>query len=102
MNKQKVTKILLIVSFVIMIIGIISGILVSSEIKNSGMPSENVYIDGSDFTAISEAFVSIGSTIIGFLVSIYFAMMIVIIWVIYGIVILVIKIVNKIKEKKIK
>ncbi len=99
MNKYKVTKILIIISVVIMIVGIITGLLVSSELINNGMPKENIYVDGTDFTALSEAFTYMGSTILGIIVGIYFAIIILIIWAIYGIILLIIKIINKIKEK---
>ena len=102
MNKRKVTKILIIISVILMIMGIMTAMSITSELKESGMPKGNLYVDGSDFTALSEAFVSIGSTILGVVIGIYFAMAVVAIWIIYGIILLVIKIINKIKERQIK
>lgn len=63
---------------------------------------EKVNIDGSDVTALSDAFGYMGATIIGIVISIYCAIIIMAIWGIYGIILLVIIIINKMKEKKIK
>ena len=73
--------------------------LASSEIKEGGMPKGNVYFDGSNVTELSKGFVEIGATLIGIVIGIYFIMIVVAIWIIYGIILLIIKIVNKIKEK---
>ena len=102
MNKKKVIKILIIISVIIIIAGILIGRSVTLEVKESGMPKENVYFDGSDVTELSKGFVKIGSTLIGIVIGIYFAIVVIAIWIIYGIIVLIIKIVNKIKERHIK
>lgn len=102
MNNKKIRNILIIISVIIIIIGILIGRSLTLELKDSGMPKENIYVDGTDFTALSETFVSIGSSVLGFVIAMYFALAVVVIWIIYGVIILIIKITTKTKENCIK
>ena len=102
MNTKKVTKILIIISVIIILMGIFAGKSITLELKDNSSPKENIYVDGTDFTALSEAFVSIGSSLLGIIITMYFAFAVVVIWIIYGVIILIIKIITKIKEKNIR
>ena len=102
MNTKKVTNILIIISVVIILMGIFAGKSVNLELKDNSSPKENIYVDGTDFTALSEVIVSIGSGFLGVIITMYFAFAVVVIWVIYGVIILIIKITTKIKEKNIR
>ena len=102
MNTKKVTKILIIISVIIILMGIFAGKSVNLELKDNSSPKENIYVDGTDFTALSEAIVSIGSSFLGVIITMYFAFAVVVIWIIYGVIILIIKIITKIKEKNIR
>lgn len=102
MNTKKVTNILIIISVVIILMGIFAGKSVNLELKDNSSPKENIYVDGTDFTALSEAFVSIGSSLLGIIITMYFVFAVVVIWIIYGVIILIIKIITKIKEKNIR
>lgn len=102
MNTKKVTKILIIISVIIILMGIFAGKSVNLELKDNSSPKENIYVDGTDFTALSEAFVSIGSSLLGIIITMYFVFAVVVIWIIYGVIILIIKIITKIKEKNIR
>ena len=102
MNTKKVTKILIIISVIIILMGIFAGKSVNLELKDNSSPKENIYVDGTDFTALSEAFVSIGSSLLGIIITMYFVFAVVVIWIIYGVIILIIKIITKKKEKNIR
>ena len=102
MNTKKATKILIIISVIIILMGIFAGKSVNLELKDNSSPKENIYVDGTDFTALSEVVVSIGSSFLGVIITMYFAFAVVVIWIIYGVIILTIKIITKIKEKNIR
>ena len=102
MNSKKATKILIIISVIIILMGIFAGKSVNLELKDNSSPKENIYVDGTDFTALSEVVVSIGSSFLGVIITMYFAFAVVVIWIIYGVIILTIKIITKIKEKNIR
>ncbi len=70
MNKI-ILKILIVVSIIIIFLGIFAGKSVKDEVKNRGMPTQNIYIDGTDATAFTEAFVEIGSGLLGVVTIIY-------------------------------
>jgi len=101
-KKEKIRKTLMVISILIIGLGIISAINVSNELTNNlGVSDNTAYlVDGSDFSPLAEAFTSLGAMIIGFVVIFYNTCIIVAIWVIYGIILLIIKIKNKIKERK--
>ena len=98
MRKVNVTKILIIVSVIIIVLGIITGIGVSNSIDNS-IPKEGIYVDGSDFSGIVQIAGIMGSKIIGTLIVFGSFVIDAFIWLIYGFIILIINIVEKIKNK---
>ena len=52
MNKI-ILKILIVVSIIIIFLGIFAEKSVKDEVKDSGMPTQNIYIDGNDATAFT-------------------------------------------------
>ena len=101
MKKVSVTKILIIISAIIIVLGIITGIGVSNSIDNS-IPKESIYVDGSDFSGIVEIAGIMGSKIIGTLIVFGSFVIDAFIWLIYGFIILIINIVKKIKNKGVE
>lgn len=99
MNKN-LKKILSIISIIIFIIGIILSVSISN--MNLVEPSSGkIYVDGTDFSAITDAVGIMGESLIQ-LILIFYVMVIALalilaIWIVYGIVILIKKIINKIK-----
>ena len=98
MNK-KVLKILGIISILIIVFGIICGIFIKNQLIKEGMPTENVIFDGGDITKGVELFTIVGSHLFGIVIVIYSVLIVAGIWVIYGITILIIKVIQKIKNK---
>lgn len=98
MNK-KIKKILVVISIIIIILGIIFGISVSNNLINSA--DNNLYVDGSDFSGIVELTSFIGAKVLGFVIVIYSILLDIAIWTIYGIIILILKLIRK-KKVKVK
>lgn len=98
--RKKVSIILLIISILIIIFGFLISSNTRNELVNEAMPSGNMYIDGTDTTAITDAFTKIGSGLLGIVIIIYSFLLVGIIWGIYGIIILIILIIKRIKNKK--
>ena len=86
MNK-KIKKIPVLVSIIIIILGIILGVGVSNNI--------NLYVDGKDFSNIMELTSFIGSKVLGFVIVIYSILLDCVIWIVYGIIILILKLIRK-------
>ena len=101
MKIKKATKIVTIISIVIIILGIIAGIGISNSIESS-IPTDSMYVDGSDFSGIIQIFGFFGSKILGTLVTFGGFIIASLIWVIYGFVLLIITIVNKLKNNETK
>ena len=100
MKKINVTKILIIVSLIIIVLGIITGIGVSNSIDNS-IPKESIFVDGSDFSGIVQIAGIMSSKIIGVLIVFGSFVIDALIWLIYGFIILIMSIVKKIKNKRV-
>ena len=100
MKKLNATKILIIISIIVIILGIIIGIEASNSIENS-IPNESINVDGSDFSGIVQITGIMGSKIIGTLIVFFSFIIDAFIWLVYGIIILIINIVKKIKNKRI-
>ncbi len=98
MNK-KIKKVLIIISIIIIIFGIISGLSVSNELVNS-TNNNNIYIDGTDVSGIVEITTFMGAKILGFVIVVYSLLLDVAIWIVYWIIILIIKIVKWLKKRK--
>lgn len=92
MNK-KIKKILVIISIIIIILGIILGVGVSNNIINS--TNSNLYVDGKDFSDIMELTSFIGSKVLGIVIVIYSILLDCVIWIVYGIIIFILKLIRK-------
>lgn len=97
MTRKKVIKILIIISIVILALGIVLGINVSNEIVNR-IPIEE--INNGRFQNLVSAFSYVGAKMLGFVIICYSIFVDIMIWIIYGIVILIKKIINKLNENK--
>lgn len=98
--KKIILKILIIISIAIIIFGIFAGKSVKDQVRNEGIPTQNIYIDGTDATASTEAFVEIGSGLLGFVMIVYSIVVVACIWGIYGIILLIIIIIKKCKPQR--
>lgn len=96
---KKVAIILGIISILVLVAGISAGNSIKNQLEGEVQITEPIYIDGSDITGISKAFVEIAPWFMGFVIVIYSVGIIAAIWIIYGIVMLVIHIVNRKKAK---
>ncbi len=99
MNKI-ILKILIIISILIIIFGIISAIGTKNQLINAGMPTEKQYVDGTDMTAFVDAFAQVGAGLMAIIIIMYSVLIVGGIWIVYGIVYLIIKIINKCKQNK--
>jgi len=102
MNKinKRVLIILAVLSVLIIGFGIFEGFSIKNEIIKESTPTENIYLDGSDVTAITTTFSELGAGMLAFGVIMYTVLIVAGMWVIYGIVLLIIKIIKKCKEKR--
>lgn len=100
MKKWKVKKVLIIISIIVICFGIVIGLSVSNELENA-LTNENIYVDGSNFSGL----VQVGGTIVSklFIVVfiIYSIFIDVLIWSVYGIILIIKKIIKKITDKKV-
>ena len=92
MTRKKVVKILVIISVVILIFGIILGISASNGIANEIQTQGK---NGGEFQQVIGFFGQIGAEIIGFVIICYSIFIDIMIWVIYGVIILLKKIIDK-------
>lgn len=99
MNKI-IVKILILISIIIIIFGISAGKSIKDEVKDSGIHTQNIYIDGSDATALTEALLEMGSGLLGIVIIIYSFLGVACIWGIYGIILLIMMIIKKCKSIK--
>ena len=84
-----IVKILILISIIIIIFGISAGKSIKDEVKDSGIPTQNIYIDGSDATALTEALLEMGSGLLGIVIIIYSFLGVACIWGSYGIILLI-------------
>ena len=99
MNSKTVKKILVIISIIILVLGIIKGINIMNNVENTASSSD-LTIDGADFSGVVELGGYIGNQLVGVITIAYSIFLDIIIWVIYGIVILIIKLIDKIRKKE--
>ena len=98
-NKKFVKKILILISIIILILGIISGINVSNELVNNSN-TNNIYVDGTDFSGMAELGVFFGSKILGIVIIFYSILIDIVIWLIYGIIIFILKMIDRLRNKR--
>ncbi len=113
MQKVNITKILTIVSILVIVIGIILGIIVSNvpidfsnnekSLESTNKLDNGIYVDGTDVSGIVSASESLGSeilkTVIVFAIISGSFFIVIVIWIVYGIYILISKAMNKAKQK---
>lgn len=99
MTRKKTIKILIIISVIILLLGIVTGISISKAIMNA-IPTGNVTIDGTNIQGIIDLVGNIGSKVIGLAIVAGSIFVDICIWIFYGIIILIREILNKLKEKK--
>ena len=87
----------MVISIIIIILGIIFGISVSNNLINSA--DNNLYVDGSNFSGIVELTSFMGAKVLGFVIVIYSILLDIVIWTIYGIIFLILKLIRKKKVK---
>ena len=92
MNKN-IKKILVIISIIIIILGIISGISLSNDIINN--TNNSLYVDGTDLSSIVELTSFMGAKVLGFVIVICSILLDIVIWIVYGIIILILKLIRK-------
>lgn len=97
---KKVTKTLIIISIIIIVLGIFAGISVNKQLSAGVSEMENQYVDGSNFTPLVQFGVTLGALAVSFAIIFYSVLAVCAIWVIYGMIILIIKILNKISQRK--
>lgn len=98
MKKWNIKKILIIISIIIICLGILLGLSISNELIST-LPTEKIYVDGSDFSGLAQIGGIIGSKILGMVIVIYSIFIDILIWILYGLVLMIIKIIKKIKNK---
>lgn len=98
--KEKIKKFLTIISFIIAILGIFLGIFSSFELIQDSTNYEKMYIDGSNFTNFFNVLGFIISICFGFVIIVYSFILIGALWILYGIILFIIKIIKKRTNKK--
>ena len=99
MKKWNIKKILIIHSIIIIFVGIIVGVSISNELINT-ISSEKINVDGSDFSGLIEIGGFIGAKILGIIIIFYSIFIDILIWLIYGFVLIIMKIIKKINDRK--
>lgn len=97
MKKWTSKKIIIIISIIIIGLGIIAGVSLSIELMHM-LPTEKIYVDGSDFSGVIQISGVIGSIVMGLIIVFCSIFMDILIWIIYGIVLFIIKKVHKMKK----
>ncbi len=96
MKKWTSKKILIIISIIIISLGVISGVSLSIELMHA-FPNEKIYIDNSNFSEVAQIGGVIVSIVMGLFIVFCSILMDILIWIIYGIILLIIKKVHKAK-----
>ena len=94
-TRKKVLIVMAILSLVIIIIGIVDGISVYTEITNQVANTDKIYIDGSDFSDLFQFFGSSVAIIICCLIIAVSIGIVAVQWGIYGIIMLVLYLINR-------
>jgi len=101
---KKEQKILLIISIIIIVLGIIIGIGTSNEIMNSVSVDNSVNGAtsgiGANYSDIIELFGVFGAKLIGAMIIVGSIIIDLFIWLVYGLILLSIKIIKKVQQNK--
>lgn len=96
-KRIKLVNVLKVISIIILGIGIILGVCTAKELMGN-ISNEKIYVDGSDFTVVTNSFTIITSIVMGGIVVLFSIILDVVIWIVYAIVVL--KFVQRTKKKK--
>ena len=88
MKKLNINNILIIVSIIILCLGGILGFGVSNELEKISS-NENIYIDGSNFSGLAQIGGMMLSKLLGILMVFFSILIYMLIWIIYGIVLII-------------
>lgn len=88
MKKLNINNILIIVSIIILCLGVILGFGVSNELEKISS-NENIYIDSSDFSGLAQIGGMMLSKVLGILMMFFSILIDMLIWIIYGIVLII-------------
>ena len=99
--KKIILKILIIISIAIVIFGIFAGRSVKDQVRNEGMPTQNIYIDGTDATDFVKISVEFGSGLLQTVIIGFSIFIVICIWGVYGIILLILYIIKNVKKEKI-
>ena len=88
MKKLNINNILIIVSIIILCLGGILGFGVSNELEKISS-NENIYIDGSNFSGLAQIGGMMVSKLLGILMVFFSILIDMLIWIIYGIVLII-------------
>lgn len=100
-KRIKLVNVLKVISIIILGIGIILGVCTAKELMGN-ISNEKVYVDGSDFTIVTNSFTTITSIVMGGIVVLFSIIVDVVIWIVYAIVVVVLKFVKRTKKKKVE
>lgn len=98
MNKI-ILKTLIIISIAIIVLGVLSGMSIKNELMDTESSTNDVYVDGTNVTPFVDAFTELGSGLLNVIIVTGCILITCCIWLVYGIIILIINIVNKCKKK---
>ena len=88
MKKLNINNILIIVSIIILCLGGILGFGVSNELEKISS-NENIYIDSSNFSGLAQIGGMMLSKLLGILMVFFSILIDMLIWIIYGIVLII-------------
>ena len=88
MKKLNINNILIIVSIIILCLGVILCFGVSNELEKISS-NENIYIDGSNFSGLAQIGGMMLSKVLGILMVFFSILIDMLIWIIYGIVLII-------------
>ncbi len=97
-KRIKLVNVLKVISIIILGIGIILGVCTAKELMGN-ISNEKVYVDGSDFTIVTNSFTTITSIVMGGIVVLFSIIVDVVIWIVYAI---VLKFVQRTQKKKVE
>lgn len=102
MKKNKVIKILLIITIIILIMSAVIGVATSAGLINSILSSDGkTIVDGSDITILTNLMGTLGAVTIGLSSIVAGSIIVATIWLIYGFILIVTLLIKKAKNKKI-
>ena len=100
--RKRIRNILIILSVIILILGIIVGNSVSNELISYITTNDNLTVDDTDISGLAELTGLFGAKMIGTFIIFGSIGIDIVIWILYGIGILIMKLIRKSKERKNK